>query len=87
MHMRAQARITFRCLSFLLPVGKYLLTQLIFIVHRKTCVSIKVQIASTGKWRLQHIAASWLLPSPESSTCTLEEITVLRPQMALLRKD
>jgi hypothetical protein len=35
----------FRCLSFLLLVGKYLQTLLIFVVHQKTCVSVKLGIA------------------------------------------
>jgi len=67
--------------------GKYLLTLLIFIVHRKTYVSIEVGIASAFKWHSQRIAASCLFPSPESLTCTLEKMTVLRRQIALFRKN
>jgi hypothetical protein len=41
-------------------VGKYLLTLLIFFVHRKTHVSIEVGITSAFKWHLQGDDRGWM---------------------------
>jgi hypothetical protein len=78
----------FRCLWLLRPVGEYLLTLLIFIVHRKSYVSINAEITSAFKRHPPRIAAaSGLLPSPESQACMLQRMMVLQRQLVLVRKN